>query len=292
MNQLLIIIAYFKIMILLLRNRVHRKYLSVSVAFLNPYSTLGISPGASKKEVKNAYRNKAKECHPDLHPGDEKKAAEFIRVQEAYESIQNGTASSAGGSSESTSQRMRQQKSWSDRGFGSEQKQGFDFEHNYRQRMKARAEWERERFLSFIFAFIVLSADFLYKSGIRIKKEREARGDEHAYQHHARWSQDAGYGEYEKDFRHYQRNEFHGHRQNFKQYDYQSDEFRRRAQRVRENLHKNEQYAQHDQAYRDKQDEWASQRRAEFEKLFQTKTEDAVNESRAREQELKGKRHS
>jgi hypothetical protein len=103
------------------------------------------------------------------------------------------------------------------------------------------------------------------------------------------WSQDAGYGEYEKDFRHYQRNEFHGHRENFKQYDYQSDEFRRRAQRVRENLHKNEQYAQHDQAYRDKQDEWAAQRKAEFEKLFQTRTEDAVNESRAREQELKCK---
>ena len=129
---------------------------------------------------------------------------------------------------------------------------------------------------------------FFDESVIRIKKEREARGDEHAYQHHARWSQDAGYGEYEKDFRHYQRNEFHGHRENFKQYDYQSDEFRRRAQRVRENLHKNEQYAQHDQAYRDKQDEWAAQRRAEFEKLFQTRTEDAVNESRAREQELKG----
>ena len=156
--MLLLIIAYFKIMILLLRNRVRRRYLSVSVAFLNPYSTLGISPGASKKEVKNAYRKKAKECHPDLHPGDEKKAAEFIKVQEAYESIQNGSASSAGGSSESTSQRMRQQKSWADRGFGSEQKQGFDFEYNYRQRMKARAEWERERFLSFIIASISLSA--------------------------------------------------------------------------------------------------------------------------------------
>jgi DnaJ-class molecular chaperone len=147
MHNLLLIIGYFQIMILLLRNRVRRRYLSISVAFLNPYSTLGISPGASKKEVKNAYRKKAKECHPDLHPGDEKKAAEFIKVQEAYESIQNGTASSAGGSSESTSQRMRQQKSWADRGFGSEQKQGFDFEYNYRQRMKARAEWERGWFL-------------------------------------------------------------------------------------------------------------------------------------------------
>ena len=130
---------------------------------------------------------------------------------------------------------------------------------------------------------------FNLKTWWRIKKEREARGDEHAYQHHARWSQDAGYGEYDKDFSHYQRNEFRGHRQNFKRYDYESDEFRRRAQRVRENLYKNDQYAGHDQAYRDRQDEWAAQRKAEFEKLFQTRTEEAVNKSREREQELKGK---
>ena len=66
--------------------------LGVSHRLRNPYTILGISPGASKKEVKNAYRNKVKKCHPDLHPDDPSKAAEFRKVQEAYESVLSGAA--------------------------------------------------------------------------------------------------------------------------------------------------------------------------------------------------------
>ena len=32
------------------------------------YQILGISPTASEEEIKKAYREKARDTHPDLHP--------------------------------------------------------------------------------------------------------------------------------------------------------------------------------------------------------------------------------
>ena len=39
----------------------------------DPRKVLGVGPDASQEEIKKAYRQKAKECHPDLHPDDPKK---------------------------------------------------------------------------------------------------------------------------------------------------------------------------------------------------------------------------
>lgn len=57
----------------------------------DPYSVLGVAPGASKDEVTKAYRKLAKKYHPDLNPGDEQAAKRMAEVNAAYDSIMNGT---------------------------------------------------------------------------------------------------------------------------------------------------------------------------------------------------------
>lgn len=52
---------------------------------LDPYAELGVGRGASEGEIKKAYRRKAKELHPDQHPGDTVKAEAFKRASKAYD---------------------------------------------------------------------------------------------------------------------------------------------------------------------------------------------------------------
>ena len=49
------------------------------------YEVLGIQKGASDDEIKRAFRRKAKECHPDLHPDDPEAEARFKELNEANE---------------------------------------------------------------------------------------------------------------------------------------------------------------------------------------------------------------
>ena len=56
---------------------------------IDPYKVLGISPGASEEEIKKAYRQKAKQYHPDLHPGDQEAARKMNEVNEAYDMLKN-----------------------------------------------------------------------------------------------------------------------------------------------------------------------------------------------------------
>jgi len=49
------------------------------------YKTLGIGRDASDDDIKKAYRAKARESHPDLHPNDPAAKANFQKVQQAYD---------------------------------------------------------------------------------------------------------------------------------------------------------------------------------------------------------------
>ncbi|MBZ0124720.1 MAG: DnaJ domain-containing protein [Roseovarius sp.] len=51
----------------------------------DPYKVLGVSRDAPQAEIKKAYRKLAKTLHPDLHPGDKTKEAEFQAVAGAYD---------------------------------------------------------------------------------------------------------------------------------------------------------------------------------------------------------------
>ena len=55
----------------------------------DPYKVLGISKDATKDEIKRAYRQKAKQYHPDLHPDDPNATEKMNEINEAYDMLNN-----------------------------------------------------------------------------------------------------------------------------------------------------------------------------------------------------------
>ena len=55
----------------------------------NPYTVLGVSKDASAADIKKAYRRIAKECHPDLKPGDAEAEAKFKAAAAAFDLLKD-----------------------------------------------------------------------------------------------------------------------------------------------------------------------------------------------------------
>ncbi|MEX0681157.1 MAG: J domain-containing protein [Balneolales bacterium] len=53
------------------------------------YSILGVKKGASRDEIKKAYRSLARKYHPDVNPDDKTAAKKFKEISEAYEVLGN-----------------------------------------------------------------------------------------------------------------------------------------------------------------------------------------------------------
>ncbi len=51
----------------------------------NYYTVLGVSKGASQKEIRQAYRKLARQYHPDVNPGDKASEARFKEINAAHE---------------------------------------------------------------------------------------------------------------------------------------------------------------------------------------------------------------
>lgn len=57
------------------------------MAFIDYYKILGVDKNIPQKDVREAYRKRAKQFHPDLHPNDPKAKAKFQALNEAYDVI-------------------------------------------------------------------------------------------------------------------------------------------------------------------------------------------------------------
>lgn len=57
----------------------------------NFYSILGVGESATKEQIKKAYRDKAKQWHPDKNPNNKSAEEKFKAIQNAYETLSDSS---------------------------------------------------------------------------------------------------------------------------------------------------------------------------------------------------------
>ena len=93
------------------------------MAFIDYYKILGVDRNIPQKDVRAAYRKRAKLFHPDLHPNDPKAKAKFQALNEAYEGFDFNSYGGEGGGFSSFFQDLFGGGHFRSSGFGGQQQQ-------------------------------------------------------------------------------------------------------------------------------------------------------------------------
>lgn len=134
----------------------------------DPYKVLGVSQGATQEEIKRAYRRKAKECHPDLHPNDPQAERRMNEVNEAYDMLMNPDKYAQRRAQQQAQQQYSQtyHNPYGQQGYGSYQKQ-----QSYGGQQGSYGGWDSS---DFGFGF----GDFFgFGTGPSVQPPREIPGD-------------------------------------------------------------------------------------------------------------------
>ena len=68
----------------------------------NDYLLLGVSPSATPAELLQAYRRRARDVHPDVHPDDPEAHRRFTELAAAYEALAAAARAAAASTAPST----------------------------------------------------------------------------------------------------------------------------------------------------------------------------------------------
>ena len=145
----------------------------------NPYEVLGVSPQASEKEIKDAYRRMAKRYHPDLHPNDVEAAAMMNKINSAYKQIKNSGYAGANGNNGKYSETRRGD------GFeDSDWRTASGYYETYRQESYTSGVRPRTVLIIVIIFYIVMQLFALILIGGIGRSAREQAADDMWYQYY------------------------------------------------------------------------------------------------------------
>ena len=141
---------------------------------------LGVSKNANAKEIKIAYYEKAKQCHPDLNSGNKELQKKFQEISAAYEFLSNRNITSSQWANNSSGNRSQHQyeefrehfRDWQHRKnqFKSEAERQKEMENSMK-----RADKKYFIYLFFRLFFIFSLSTFQYNS---YKKEQKIKHDQ------------------------------------------------------------------------------------------------------------------